>query len=171
MRHNRCRAIVPAQRGRNMNDPKCSLNARKPTGDTSSAISSAVTKFRAEGIDHVIVQDGPAGVFGDTGLTLEWMNQAKSQRWYPRYGQNASNAPGWSVLPSDQMDHAIAIDYSMLPGFKTAFREDWMGIWATGLVIAGTTSVWRAMFHWLGSNEGDAPEVRHSAERPRRIAA
>ena len=66
---------------------------------------------------------------------------------------------------------AIAIDYSMFPGFKAVFREDWMGTWGTGLVIAGTTSVWRAMFHWLGSNEGDSPEVRHSVERPRRIAA
>jgi len=78
--------------------------------DTSAAISSAVTKFKTEGIDHVIVQDGPAGVFGGTGLTLEWMDQAKSQNYYPRYGQNSGNSPGWDVLPSDEMDKALAVD-------------------------------------------------------------
>jgi len=80
-------------------------------GDMSSAVSSAVTKFKAEGIDHVIIQDGHAGVWAGTGLTLEWMNQAKSQQYYPRYGQNASNSPGWSGLPADQMDQAVAIDF------------------------------------------------------------
>ncbi len=78
-------------------------------GDMTAAVSSAVTKFRAAGIDHVIIQDGPAGVWAGGGLTLEWMNQAKSQNYYPRYGQNAYNLPGNSVLPADQMDHAIAI--------------------------------------------------------------
>jgi hypothetical protein len=81
-------------------------------GDMTAATNSAVAKFKSAGIDHVIVQDGGAGVFGGTGLTLEWMNAAKSQRYYPRYGQNAANSPGWSVLPSDQMDHAIAVDHS-----------------------------------------------------------
>ena len=79
-------------------------------GDTTAAVQSAVTKFKSLGIDHVIVQDGQAGVFGGGGLTLEWMDQAKSQQYYPRYGQNVYNGPGSPILPSDQMDHAIAID-------------------------------------------------------------
>jgi hypothetical protein len=78
--------------------------------DTTAATSSAVAKFKSLGIDHVIVQDGAAGVFGGTGLTLEWMEAAKSQGYYPRYGQNTANSPGWSVLPSDEMNDAIAID-------------------------------------------------------------
>ena len=81
-------------------------------GDMSAAVSSAVTKFRSLGIDHVIIQDGPAGVWSGAGLTFEWMNQAKSQHYYPRYGQNTYNAPGWDVLPADQMDNALAIDDS-----------------------------------------------------------
>lgn len=81
-------------------------------GDMTAAVRSAIAKFKALGIDHVIIQDGPAGVWAGTGLTFEWMNQAKSQRYYPRYGQNVYNSPGWSVLPSDQMDHALAIDQS-----------------------------------------------------------
>jgi hypothetical protein len=77
--------------------------------DMTAAVSSAVTKFNAAGIDHVIIQDGPAGVWAGGGLTLEWMNQAKSQRYYPRYGQNAYNLPGSSILPADQMNRALAI--------------------------------------------------------------
>ena len=80
--------------------------------DTTAAVSAAVNKFRTLGIDHVIVQDGAAGVFSGAGLTLEWMNQAKSQHYKPRYGQNSANAPGWDVLPADQMDNALAIDNS-----------------------------------------------------------
>ena len=66
---------------------------------------------------------------------------------------------------------AVGVDYSMTTGLHTGFRAAWMGTWATGLAIAGTTSLWRAMFHWLGSNEGDAPEVRHQAHHRPHIAA
>jgi len=77
--------------------------------DMSAAVSSAVTKFRSLGIDHVIIQDGPAGVWAGGGLTLEFMNNAKSQRYYPRYGGNAYNIPGNGELPADEMDHELAI--------------------------------------------------------------
>jgi len=67
---------------------------------------------------------------------------------------------------------AVAMDYSLFGGFHVILRESWMGSWATGLAIAGTTSAWRAIFHWLGSNEGDAPEVRHAiGQKPRSMAA
>jgi hypothetical protein len=78
-------------------------------GDMSAAMSSIVTKFRSEGIDHVIIQDGHAGVWAGGGLTLEFMDQAESQRYFPRYGQNTDNLPGSAELPSDQQDKAIAI--------------------------------------------------------------
>src|SRR3954454_19519962 len=78
-------------------------------GEMSATMSSIVTKFRTDGVDHVIIQDGHAGVWAGTGLTLEFMDQAESQKYYPRYGQNAANSPGWSGLPSDQMDKALAI--------------------------------------------------------------
>lgn len=80
--------------------------------DMAAAAANYVTKFRSEGIDHVIIQDGPAGFCADGCQTLVWMNQAKSQRWYPRYGQNSHNAPGSPIMPSDQMDHALAVDSS-----------------------------------------------------------
>ena len=78
-------------------------------GDMTAQVSNAVTKFRTLGIDHVIIQDGPDGVWAGGGLTLEFMNNAKSQRYYPRYGQNIYNIPGSSQLPADEQNHAIAI--------------------------------------------------------------
>ncbi|HZU73033.1 MAG TPA: hypothetical protein VE990_09720 [Acidimicrobiales bacterium] len=81
-------------------------------GDMSAAVSSAVTKFKSLGIDHVIIQDGPAGVWSGDGLTFEWMNQAKSQNYYPRYGGNAGNAPGFGINPSDEENKMLAIDNS-----------------------------------------------------------
>jgi hypothetical protein len=66
---------------------------------------------------------------------------------------------------------AVAIDYSMFRGMHIVLRDSWMGPWATGFTIAGATSAWRALFHWLGSNEGEAPEVRHSVHLHRSVAA
>ena len=91
-------------------------------GEMSAAMSSVVTKFRSEGIDHVIIQDGHAGVWAGTGLTLEFMDQAESQKYFPRYGQNADNSPGWSGLPADQMDKALAILDS---DYDQKFDEGW----------------------------------------------
>jgi hypothetical protein len=63
----------------------------------------------------------------------------------------------------------VGIHYSLFDAWGVSLRESWMGLWATGFVVAGTTSVWRAAFHYLGSSEGEEPEVRHAA--PRRLAA
>jgi hypothetical protein len=50
------------------------------------------------------------------------MNQAKQQQYYPRYGQNAYNSPGASILPADQMDKAVAIDFG---DYDPKFDEGW----------------------------------------------
>ena len=63
-----------------------------------------------------------------------------------------------------------AVDYSLFQGYDIALRESYMELWATGFIVAGTTSAWRAMFHWLGSAEGEEPEVRHQVG-PRSMAA
>ena len=55
----------------------------------------------------------------------------------------------------------FAMDYSLFESWGIALREDWMGTFLTGLTVAGATSVWRAAFHWLGSADGEEPEVRH----------
>ena len=59
---------------------------------TSAAISSAALHFASEGITHVVIVDGPAGVFSGTGLTLLWLKGAGSQQYYPRYGFNTNNS-------------------------------------------------------------------------------
>jgi hypothetical protein len=64
----------------------------------------------------------------------------------------------------------VFVDYSLFRSWDIGLRNPDLGVWLTGLVIAGTTSVWRAMFHWLGSSEGEEPEVRHHAG-PRSVAA
>ena len=64
---------------------------------------------------------------------------------------------------------AVILDYSVFAGWDIDLRTADLGTWVTGLMIAGTTSVWRAAFHWLGTSEGEEPEVRHQ-QRPR-IAA
>lgn len=80
--------------------------------DSSSAVSSAVLAFRSAGIDHVLIQDGAAGVFGLGGLTLLFLNNAKSQNYFPRYGFNANNVPGFSIYPADQQRGMLAVDFS-----------------------------------------------------------
>ena len=79
-------------------------------GNASAAISNAVLRFSSEGIDHVLIADGPAGLFTGTGLTLLFLETAKSQRYYPRYGFNSYNSPGWENLPADQEHGMLAID-------------------------------------------------------------
>ena len=64
---------------------------------------------------------------------------------------------------------AFVLDYSVFENWGIEIRNSDLGILMTGLMVAGTTSMWRAAFHWLGSSEGEEPEVRHQ-HRPR-IAA
>jgi hypothetical protein len=64
---------------------------------------------------------------------------------------------------------AVLLDYSVFARYGVELRNADLGVWLTGLMMAGTTSAWRAVFHWLGTSEGEEPEVRHQ-QRPR-IAA
>ena len=65
---------------------------------------------------------------------------------------------------------AFALDYRLFDGYSIGFREEWMSTLVTGLVVGGFTSVWKAAFHWLGTSEGEEPEVRHHTG-PRSVAA
>ncbi|MBK5306154.1 MAG: ABC transporter substrate-binding protein [Frankiaceae bacterium] len=91
----------------------------KGIADAGPAISSAVLAFRQAGIDHVFIADGPAGIFTGAGLTLLFLQNAKSQNYYPRYGFNTNNAPDFSSHPQDQLVGMIAID-----SFDTAATND-----------------------------------------------
>lgn len=80
--------------------------------DSSAAINNAVLSFQARGIDHVLIQDGPAGLFKGAGLTLLFLQSAENQGYRPRYGFNANNAPGNSALPARQQRGMLAITNS-----------------------------------------------------------
>ena len=58
---------------------------------------------------------------------------------------------------------SIALDYSVFTQYGVELRNADLGIWMTGLMMAGTTSIWRAAFHWFGTAEGEEPEVRHQS--------
>jgi hypothetical protein len=83
-------------------------------GATSSSVAAAVLKFRSMGIDHVILLDGGAGINSAGILVLEWMNQANSQRYYPKYGLNSTS--GFSSLapdyPQQEMVGSLGVGWS-----------------------------------------------------------
>ena len=64
---------------------------------------------------------------------------------------------------------AIALDYSLFRGFGIELRSDTAGIWATGLMVGGMGTVWRADLGWLGWT-GDTTADESDVRRPR-IAA
>ena len=80
---------------------------------TSASVNNAVLKFRAMGIDHVLLFDGAAGINGAGTLVLLWMNDAQSQHYNPRYGLNSTS--GLSTLapdlPPQQMAGSIAVGW------------------------------------------------------------
>jgi hypothetical protein len=59
-------------------------------GATVAAIDNAVLKLNADGVSHVILNDG------NGSLSLLFNNYAYSQRYFPRYGGTSGN--GWQAL-------------------------------------------------------------------------
>lgn len=83
-------------------------------GSSSADVSNAILKFREEGIDHVLLFDGTAGVNSSGTLVLLWMNDANSQAWYPAYGLNSTS--GLSTIapdvPSKELQGSLAIGWN-----------------------------------------------------------
>lgn len=79
---------------------------------TSAAVSNAVLKFSST-VDHVIIFDGASGVTGGGILTLEWMQQAHSQHYRPRYGLDSGS--GFNALagdlPADQLVNSVGVGW------------------------------------------------------------
>src|SRR5438874_10323435 len=91
----------------------------------SSQMASAVQKFKTLGIDHVIIADGVAGIWAGGGLTLEFMDNAKSQGYYPRYGENSYNLTGSADLPKDEQNNLLAIlDSDYRPDMDAGIRPN-----------------------------------------------
>ncbi|MGH9268166.1 MAG: hypothetical protein ACRD0D_08305 [Acidimicrobiales bacterium] len=61
---------------------------------------------------------------------------------------------------------ALALDYSIFRGWGVELRSAELGPWVTGFMIAGTTTLWRAAFGWLGQSEPGRPDTK-AVSRPR----
>jgi hypothetical protein len=51
------------------------------------------------------------------------------------------------------------LDYSMFDGFGAAIRDRDLGIWATGLIVAGCTVPWRAIFSYVTHDRAMSDET------------
>jgi hypothetical protein len=54
---------------------------------------------------------------------------------------------------------AVLLDYSVFRGFGIGIRNDTVGTWITGLVVAGMTVPWRALFGYLTHDRAAADET------------
>ena len=62
-------------------------------GQTSADAGSDVLRFKGEGIDHVMILDGPSGACGGACIMLEWMRQAQSQQTQRQHPDNPRQFP------------------------------------------------------------------------------
>lgn len=51
------------------------------------------------------------------------------------------------------------LDYSLFAQWDVAIRDETLGIWVTGFMVAGVTVVWRAMFSYLTHNTSPIDET------------
>ena len=53
----------------------------------------------------------------------------------------------------------LALDYSLFDGFGITVRNHAVGIWMTGLMVAGMTVPWRALFGYLTHDKANSDET------------
>jgi hypothetical protein len=53
----------------------------------------------------------------------------------------------------------VLIDYSVFSGFGIEIRNETVGTWITGFVVAGMTVPWRALFAYLTHDRARADET------------
>jgi hypothetical protein len=52
----------------------------------------------------------------------------------------------------------VWLDYSLFDGWGIDVRNEDLGIWITGFLVAGLTVPWRAAFSWLTQNRATGDE-------------
>ena len=64
----------------------------------------------------------------------------------------------------------VALDYSLFAGYDIAIRNETVGVWVTGFMVAGVTVAWRAVFGYLTHDRatrdetlGEHPPLRRAA--------
>ncbi len=53
----------------------------------------------------------------------------------------------------------LALDYSLFDGFGITVRNHTVGLWVTGLMVAGMTVTWRAIFGYLTHDKAASDET------------
>lgn len=85
--------------------------------------------------------------------------------------------PGDRGLPRSLMTFVVAIggvwliDFSMFTSWEVPARDTAIATVATGLVVAGMTSAWRALFRYLTHDSAPADESLGEHHRPLRNVA
>jgi hypothetical protein len=64
----------------------------------------------------------------------------------------------------------VALDYSLFANFGIAVRNETLGVWITGFMVAGATVGWRAIFGYLTHDRATRDETLGD-HRPLRRAA
>jgi hypothetical protein len=62
------------------------------------------------------------------------------------------------------------LDYSMFEGFGVTIRDHASGVWMTGLIVAGMTSGWRAIFGYLTHDHATLDETLGEHHTLRKVA-
>jgi hypothetical protein len=52
----------------------------------------------------------------------------------------------------------VWLDLSLFAGWDVAIRDEDLGVWVTGFVVAGLTVPWRAVFGWLTHDRATGDE-------------
>jgi hypothetical protein len=52
----------------------------------------------------------------------------------------------------------VWLDFSVFSGWDVAIRNEDLGIWITGFIVAGVTVPWRAVFGWLTHDRATGDE-------------
>lgn len=124
-------------------------------GGMNQDVNSAVLRFSSQGITHVIIVDGAAGVCAGACLGYEFLNQAKSQSYTPRYGFNEYNYAAGSaedgLYPKSQLVNSVAVvwgndedagqPYSNKQQVRCADTMDRHGIQLNGNIAEGTAYI------------------------------
>ena len=85
---------------------------------------------------------------------------------------NVSPSRTWKSLVTfiPAVGVVVALDYSLFRGFEIAVRNETLGVWITGFMVAGATVGWRAIFGWLTHDRATRDETL-GEHRPLRRAA
>lgn len=62
------------------------------------------------------------------------------------------------------------LDYDLFAAWGITLRSAEMGLWATGLVVAGGTVAWRAVFGYLTHDRATADETLGASPRLKKVA-